>query len=184
AQSTSFLGASQLHLPNTEAGAYLQDSWQPSRMLVFQVGGRADANTIIGRTLWAPRLAMNLLPFSDQRARFTVAWGVYYQSVDLRRYSYGLDQQRVDMINSGAGPQGPFLSRFVISPQLRQPHFQTTSVGWVEQLGEATMLSVQGILRKEEHGLAYEFQPSPQGFGGDFVLRSNRQDRYKAVELS
>jgi carboxypeptidase family protein len=189
---TTFSGSPQLHLSNTQAGGYAQDTWRPLRAFVIQAGGRADWNAIIGRTLWAPRMAANWIPFADNRAKLTLHAGVYYQPVELALLAWGRDQSRVDLVNfSSSGPgadppalSGPFVSRFLTPGGLEQPRFRTASVGWQERFGTSTFVSIGAILRQERNGLAYQFVPSPALFGGEFLLQNNRRDQYRSIEVS
>lgn len=183
-QLTTFSGSPRFRLSNTQAGGYGQEAWQPVRSLLVQVGGRVDWNEIVGHALWGPRLAANFMPFAENRAKLTLAWGVYYQPVNLAVLGLGSDQSRVDQLYGADGPQGPFVSRFAAPAGLQQPRFHTTSVAWEERFGSALFLTVRGIIRRERRGLAYEFVPSAQAFGGEFLLRNNRRDQYDSFEVS
>ena len=189
---TAFSGLDQFHLSNTQAGGYVQDSWCPMRPFVLQTGARVDWNGVIGRTLPAPRFAANYIPFADDRAKLTMAWGVYYQPVDLSLLGLGYDQSRVDLVNPANGGmgggtpalEGPFVSRFVVPGSLRQPRFRTASAGWEQRIGSSTFVTVRAILRRERSGLAYQFLPSRSGFGGEFLLQNNQRDEYRSIEVS
>lgn len=182
--NTAFSGPARFRLANSQFGAYVQDSWQPHRLFLLQLGGRADWNEIIGRTLLSPRLAANFLPFADNRAKLTFAWGIYYQTPSLALLGLGSDQQRVDWLYNSSGATGPFTSRFVVPAGLEQPRLSTTSLAWEEKFGSDTFIGFRAMLRRERFGLAYEFTPLAEGYGGEFVLKNNRRDRYRSLEIS
>lgn len=183
---TTFSGPDQFRLSNTRTGGYAQDSWRPLRPLLLQFGIRSDGDRIIHRALVEPRLAANILPFRDERAKLALAWGVYYQPVDLAVLGQGLDQQQTDVFfdNNGNPVLGPLASGFVLPTRgLKQPRFYTTSVEWIQKFGGNTLASVHFSNRIEHLGLAYEkLQPGQPG--GLFLLQNNRHDRYRSIGFS
>ncbi len=186
-QRTTFSGPSDFHLSNTQLGAYAQDSWRVVRPLVVQFGLRADWDRLVRHTLVGPRVAANILPFRDDRAKLALAWGVYYQPIDFIVWGRAQDQQRTDVFfdNSGMIPIiGPVASRFVLpAGGLKQPRFYTASIEWVERIGESTFASVHLMGRNERQGLAYENLLAGQP-GSVFLLQNNRRDHYRAAEVS
>jgi hypothetical protein len=185
---TTFTGAAGLDISNTQAGGYAQDSWRPAHMLVIQAGVRADWNRIIGQAVVAPTIAVNYIPFKDDRAKLTLAWGIYYEPLNLSLLALGHDQSRLDLVNSTdtvtPALEGPFTTRFILPGGFRQPRFETASAGWKERVGASTFLTIRGILRRERDGLTYQFFPTEAAFGGDLLLQNNRGDQYRSIEFS
>ncbi len=186
-QRTTFSGPPEFHISNTQLGAYLQDSWRIARPLLVQLGVRVDWDRILQRAVAEPRLATNILPFRDGRAKLAIAWGIYDQAVPLALLGQAFDQQRTDIFFDATGNNvvlGPVASRFALPASgLKQPRFYTTSVEWSQKIGENTVAGIHLIGREEHSGLAYENQlPSPAG--GIFLLQNNRRDHYRAVEVS
>ncbi len=186
-ERTTFSGPADARVSNTQLGAYAQDSWRIFRPLLVQLGVRADWDRILRRGLAEPRIAANILPFRDDRAKLSVAWGIYSQPVPLALFEQGLDQQRVDLFfdPTGATPVlGPVTSRFVLPPGgLRTPRFYTSSVEWSQKLGANTLAGIDFIARNQRDGLAYEhLQPGTPG--GTLLLENHRHDRYRAVAVS
>ena len=182
---TTFSGPSQFHLSNTQIGGYAQDFWRPLRSLLLQFGIRSDGDQIIHRALVEPRIAANILPFRDDRAKLALAWGIYYQPVELAVLGQGLDQQQTDVFfdNSGKSPVSLASSFVLPTGGLKQPRFYTTSVEWIQKFGANSLASVHFSRRIERFGLAYEkLQPAQPG--GLFLLQNNRHDRYRSVEFS
>jgi len=186
-QLTTFSGPAGFHVSNTQVGAYAQDSWRIARPLLLQLGLRTDWDRIFQHALAEPRVAANILPFRDDRAKLALAWGIYGQAVPLELLGQALDQQRSDTFFNSTGRTvvlGPVLSRFALpSGGLKQPRFYTTSVEWVEKIGGGTFAGVHLIARNEHSGLAYE-DLVPSQPGGVFLLQNNRRDRYRAAEVS
>jgi hypothetical protein len=183
---TTFSGTPYYRVTNTQLGFYLQDSWQVLRPLVIAIGGRADWDTLVGKTVLGPRLAANLLPFRDDRTKISVGWGIYYRPINMALWGAGLDQERDDTLYDQAGTTpvlGPAMTRFLLpSSGLRQSRFNTSSVEWEQKLGSNTFTGVTLLRRVEGDGFTYEdIQPAP--LGGVFLLQDHRNDRYSSGEV-
>lgn len=184
-RQATFLGPGQFHLSNTQVGGYAQDSWQAFRALRVQAGLRADWDRLVQRAVVAPRVAVNVLPFRDDRAKLTLAWGIYYQPLDLVLWGQAFDQLRRDVFfdSRGAIPLTQVVNVFTLPPgHLKQPRFYTTSVEWTEKLAGSTLVGIHLLARDAHDGLAYNPQ-IPVIPVVDFLLQNSRQDRYRAAEL-
>lgn len=183
---TTFSGPSFYRVTNTQLGFYLQDSWRVLRPLVIAVGGRADWDTLVGKTVLGPRLAANLLPFRDDRTKISVGWGTYYRPINMGLWGAGLDQERSDTLydQNGMTPVlGPAITRFLLpSSALGQPRFNTSSVEWEQKLGSSTFTGVTLLRRVEGDGFAYE-DIQPACLGGVFLFQDHRTDRYRSGEV-
>jgi len=177
---TSFSGTPYYRLTNTQFGYYLQDSWKVARPLVITVGGRADWDHIVGKTIFGPRLVANFLPFSDDRTKISAGWGIYYRPINMALWGEGLDQARGDQL--GGAPPAFITQFFPPSGGLHQTGFNTTSVEWEQKLGSNTFMGVTLLRRVEDHGFAYQ-NIQPAFLGGAFLLQNNRSDRYRSVEV-
>jgi hypothetical protein len=181
--STKFSGTPYYRVTNTQLGFYLQDSWQVFRPLVVAIGGRADWDTLVGKTILGPRLAANVLPFRDDRTKISVGWGAYYRPINMALWGAALDQERTDTLYDQAGTKlGSFNTRFSLPRGgLGQPRFNTTSVEWEQKFGSNNLAGVTLLRRVEGDGFAYEdIQPAP--LGGVFLLQDHRSDRYRSAE--
>ncbi|MGD0125237.1 MAG: carboxypeptidase regulatory-like domain-containing protein [Terriglobia bacterium] len=183
---TTFSGAPYFHLDNTQFGYFLEDSWKVLRPLIVSIGGRADWDKIIGKTIFGPRLAASFLPFSDNRTKISVGWGIYYRPINMALWSAGLDQERVDTLYDSTGTTpvlGPATTRFVLPPGgLRQTGFNTTSIELEQKLGSSTFAGVALLRRVESDGFTYQdIQPAP--LGGLFLFEDERGDRYRSGEI-
>jgi len=179
---TTFSGAPYFHLDNSQVGYFVQDSWKVLRPLVVTIGGRADWDKIIGKTILGPRLAASFLPFSDSRTKISAGWGIYYRPINMALWSEGLDQERADTFYNPTGTTSATTQFVLPSGGLRQTGFNTTSLEWEQKLGSNTFTGVALLRRVETHGFAYqETQPPP--LWGQLVFQDNRSDRYGSAEI-
>jgi hypothetical protein len=182
---TTFSGTPYYRVTDTQLGSYLQDTWRVIRPLVIAIGGRADWDTLVGKTVLGPRLAANLLPFRDDRTKISVGWGIYYRPINMALWGAGLDQERIDTSYAPTGITSAAITQFVLPTSgLQQPRFNTSSVEWEQKLGSNTLTGVTLLRRVEGDGFAYEYtQPGPQGLGGVFRFQDHRSDRYSSGEV-
>jgi hypothetical protein len=187
AQRTRFFGPADFNLSDLTAGVYGHDVWRVFRALVVQFGLRADWDQIIGHMTPSPRVSVNVLPFKNDRAKLSAAWGVFLQPVTLSNLGPAYDQQRSDVFY-GQPPRppvfGPVISRFTLMPEmLKQPRFHTTSLGWEQAVGRNSQIGLNFTNRKGRFGLAYE--RIPQSISESiFLLQNNRRDTYRSFQVS
>jgi hypothetical protein len=187
---TTFAGVSDLHVTNTQAGGYLQDLWSPGAHVVLMAGVRADWDRLFHTALVQPRLALNWMPWKDDRAKFSAGWGLYNIPLNLSMIGQAYDQQQVDTLYDATGKtvvEGPATSTFVLPTgglmSLQQPYFAIASVGWQERVGKNTLVSAELLARDEHHGLVWE-TVTPGEIGSEFLLQSSRRDKYRAATIS
>ena len=183
---STFTGSADFHLSNTLAGGFLQDTWTLNRHLIAMVGVRGDWDRLFQAGMAEPRVALNILPFTDDRAKFSIGWGRYNVPLDLSVIGQTQDQAQVDTLydRSGNPVSGPATSQFVMPVSgLKQPYFDIASVGWEDRFGARTIVSIQALARNEHNGLVYETQ-TPFQIGSVFLLQATRQDKYRAITLS
>lgn len=184
---STFTGSALPQLSNTQAGGFAQDTWSMGRHFVFQAGLRTDYDRFTESAMAEPRVSANVLPFQDDRAKFSVGWGIYNVPLNLALTGQALDQQQVDIFYDSTGavvPPSPVVSRFVWpSGGLRQPRFLTSSASWQEKFGRNTLVSLDLLARNGSHGFAYVDQ-QPSEPGGIFLLEDQRQDRYRSATFS
>jgi Carboxypeptidase regulatory-like domain/TonB-dependent Receptor Plug Domain len=187
---TTFTGHPDFHVANTLAGGFVQDSWSPNAHIVAQVGVRADWDRLFQAALVQPRLALNWMPFKDNRGKISIGWGLYDIPLNLSLIGQVYDQQQVDTLYDPTGKipvQGPATSAFVLPAgglqSLQQPYFDIASAGWQERIGENTLVTLELLARDQHHGLVYETE-SPGQIGSDFLLQSSRRDKYHGATVT
>ena len=186
-RQTTFIGSATPQLSNTQAGAFAQDTWSMGKHFVFQAGLRTDWDRFTQSAMAEPRVSGNVLPFGDDRAKFSVGWGIYNAPLNLALIGQVLDQQQVDTFYDSAGAvvsPSPVVSQSVLpSGGLRQPRFATSSASWQEKFGRNTLVSLDLLVRNGSHGFAFVDQ-QPSQPGGIFLLEDQRQDRYRSATFS
>jgi len=187
---TTFTGSPEFHVANTLAGGFVQDSWSPSSHIVGQAGVRVDWDLLFQAALVQPRLALNYMPFKDNRAKFSIGWGMYDIPLNLTMIGQAYDQQQVDTLYDPTGKipvTGPATSAFILPGgglrSLQQPYFDIASAGWQEQIGKNTLVSVELLARDQHHGLVWETL-TPGQIGSNFLLQSSRRDKYRSVTVT
>jgi carboxypeptidase family protein len=184
---STFSGTATPRLSNTQAGAYAQDTWSFNKYLVLQAGLRTDWDRFIQSAMAEPRVSGNVLPFGDDRAKFSLGWGIFNAPLNLALIGQVFDQQQVDTFYNSAGavvPPSPVVSQFVLpSGGLQQPRFATTSAGWQEKFGRRTLVSLDLLARNGSHGFVFVDQ-QPSQPGGILLLQDHRQDRYRSATFS
>jgi hypothetical protein len=196
---TTFAGYPRFNLSNTMAGGFVQDSWAMGSHVVAQLGVRADWDRLFQAALTQPRLALNYLPFSDDRAKFSVGWGMYDIPLNLSVIGQTYDQWQVNTLyNYGSQctpPQPPGVActtgpatSFFLRPangltSLQQPYFDITSAGYEQKFGRDTLVKLELLARDEHHGLVFETL-SPGQIGSNFLLQTSRRDKYRGATIS
>lgn len=184
-QRASFSGSTAVGVAQRLAGVYVQDAWRIGSRLLILPGFRFDHDSLTQSAVAEPRIAVNVFPFGDDRAKLSAGWGIYAAPVNLGVYGQALDQERSDTFYSAAGvPVGPpVVTRFLLPANLQSPRFDTASLGWQQRVERHTYAGIYLLSRSEHDGLAY--QPITPGIlGGAFLLQNGRRDRYRAVDVS
>jgi len=184
ARLTTFTGPANFYVTDTLAGGFVQDLWTISKHLVAQLGVRADWDRFVQGAIAGPRLALNYLPFADDRTKFTAGWGMCSIPMNLSMIGQTEDQKQVDTLYDLTGKvvtAGPATSQFVQMPNgYQMPYFQIANVGWQQRLKRNTLLGLELLARDEHHGLVYETVP-PGQIGATFVLQTSRRDIYRGL---
>jgi len=186
-RQTTFTGNAAIDVDNTLAGAFVQDNWSLSSRWVAQVGLRGDWDQFVRQAMVEPRAAVNYLPFSDGRGKFSIGWGIYNIPLNLSVLGQTLDQQQVDTLYNpatGAVIAGPATSTFTMPAHgLQQPFFDITSAGWQERIWKKTIVSVELLARNGHRELAFQTL-NPGQIGGVFLLESTRRDKYRGATIA
>ena len=126
---------------------------------------------------------MNWLPAKDGSMKFTLAWGIHYQPLNLLILSQGFDQQRSDLFYDSTGTVPmlpPTVTTFVVPlNNLVQPRTYNTTAEWDDKISDKTYVGAAFLLREGRNGFAYQ----PTNPPGTFLLQNNRNDRYVSGEV-
>jgi Carboxypeptidase regulatory-like domain len=186
-RQSTFAGAANPILSNTQAGAFAQDVWTLSKRLVFQAGLRTDWDRFTQSAMAEPRVSGNFLPFGGDRSKLSLGWGIYDAPLNLSQIAQVFDQQQLDAFYDPTGTivvLGPVASRFTLpAGGLQQPRFTISSAGWQQKIGSNTLVDLELLARNGYHGFAFVDQ-QPSQPGGIFLLQDHRKDRYRAATIS
>jgi hypothetical protein len=182
----TFSGQSAFRLTNTQAGGYVQDLWQIAKPFELALGIRGDWDRLIQHGIVGPRVAANIFPLGEGRAKLTLSWGLYTATLDLNTLGRGFDQERTDVFYDATGtvplPNPIVTSFFAPRTGLEQSWFSKTSVEWQQQVGHNTSFGTSFLLRREGDGLAYQNLTDPT-MALSLLAENNRHDRYVAGEF-
>jgi hypothetical protein len=185
-RQTTFSGAATPEVSNTQAGGYAQDGWQIKRF-VIQAGIRTDWDRFTQSLMAEPRISGNFLPFKDDRAKFSLGWGIYNAPLNLSLISQSYDQRQIDTFYSSMGTVPVFpsaVSQFALPlGGLEQPRFTISNAGWRGKIKSNTLIGVGLLARNGYHQFAYIDQQPAQP-GGLFLLQDRRKDRYRSATVS
>src|SRR5580658_9194307 len=183
-RTSTFTGPAAPEVSNTQAGAYVQDTWSLSKFLVLQAGLRTDWDRFTQSAMAEPRASANFLPFGDDTSKITLGWGIYNAPLNLSLIGQTLDQRQIDTFYDNSGnviSPSPVVSQFALPASgLHQPRFTTSSIGWQQKFARSTLLTLSFLARNGYHGFAFVDQ-QPNQPGGTFLLEDTRKDRYRSA---
>lgn len=174
----SFQNLPAFGLGSLESSAYVQDRWSARPNLLIEAGGRFDHDSFINQSFFSPRISGTFLAHPATETKLSAGVGIYYDRTNLNLISQSLQGTVTDQFFSPA-PQ-TFVTSFVVNPsQLTMPRFTNWSAAVETRLPRRIYARIEVLSRRGVHGWAYEQQPN-----GAFLLGTNRQDRYDAVQVS
>src|SRR5262249_8383952 len=157
-------------------GAYLQDSWQFVRSMIFESSLRVDRNDFVKATLVQPRLIMNWVP--QPSTKCSAGWGMYYEPIYLSLIAQSYDQQRID---SFGPPATTIPTSFSTKTELNHQYFQTGSAEGNQRGGNQTPSVIHVRERDHRDGLVYD-NVSTDPLRQALKPTNPRRDRYRAVD--
>lgn len=161
-----------------ESSGYLQDRWSAREGVLVEAGGRWDHDSFIGRDLFSPRVAGTYMLHRATETKLSAGTGIYYDRTDLNLLSQSLQGAVLDQFFAPAAKT--FTTTFMVDPRrLTMPRFVNWSAAVESRLPWSIYGRVEFLRRRGTHGWAYEEQPD-----GSFLLATNRQDHYDAVQVS
>lgn len=177
-RQVTFANTPGFSLNTLESSAYLQDRWSPTARVIIEPGARWDRDTFLGRDMFSPRIAGTVLVSSASETKISAGIGIYYDRTNLVQASNGAQGSRTDEFFSPIA--ATFQASFTVDPRLlAMPRYKNWSVAIERRLPAKVYARLEYLSRHGTHGWDYEAQPS-----GDFLLLSNKQDRYDAAQLT
>ncbi len=178
----AFDGSGALSTSTIEAAAYVQDAWRLRSDLLAQVGIRADRNGLVRDWGASPRAGIAWSPGSG--TRLSGGFAVIHEASRILPFVAPDDATPVSMFYPpyGVGTQ-PVRATFIVPDHLTTRVSRTWSVTLDQRLREQLYLRVQGLDRRQDHGLTYIGTPSVDA-DTTYTLTNQRTESYDALELS
>jgi hypothetical protein len=195
-RSVVFGGSGLVHLSNSEAASYIQDSWKPRPSILVEAGLRQDWDRLLDNVTLAPRLGVSWAPPGLESTKISAGYGVVYDETNLQLLSRPLDQYPLTTYfrPDGSVALGPVASLFTIAPgRLKTPRYANYTVGLEQRFPAGLYARFQYLARRGRDGLTYVNStssgvPSPldpsQPFDSIYVLRNMRRDVYDSFSIT
>jgi hypothetical protein len=184
-QRVTFTDTPRSARDNLEGSGYVQDRWNVSDGLLFELGLRFDRDEIIHHTSVSPRLAATYLLKYGGETKISGGVGLFYDSTNLDVITRPLAGQRTDTFISSVMPTLPTsVTTFQVNEhELNPPRFINWSLGAERKLPASIYMRVDFVQKSGADGFVFANQ-APGVIGGLFQLTDAGRDRYRAVEVS
>ncbi|MGZ7088175.1 MAG: carboxypeptidase regulatory-like domain-containing protein [Candidatus Angelobacter sp.] len=174
----TFANTPGFSLSTVESSAYIQDRWTPTQRVIIEPGGRWDRDTFLGRNFFSPRIAGTVLISTASETKFSAGIGIYYDRSNLALASNGAQGVRTDEFFSPVVALFP--ASFTVDPRLLTlPRYNNWSAAIERRLPARIYARLEYLSRHGAHGWDFASQP-----GNNFLLLSNKKDRYDAAQLT
>jgi hypothetical protein len=156
----------------------VQDRWSAREALMIEAGVRWDRDSFVGRDFFSPRIAGTLMLNRATETKLSAGTGIYYDRTNLALVSQSRQGTVLDQFFSPL--LMTFTTSFLADPnRLTLPRFVNWSGALESRLPWSIYGRVEVLRRHGVRGWAYEEQTN-----GTFLLGTNRQDHYDAVQVS
>jgi hypothetical protein len=185
---TNFTGSGLESIGVTEADAWVEDRWAPSRRANFTFGLKYDWTTLSRQHEWAPRFAFALLPFNNDRTVIRGGMGVFYDILPMNAGTFPLSQQRVvqffsetDQGDSSGEAEERTLLNTTTSPHLKTSHI----TGWNVEVDQQVTGTLFLRARAEDRRGVNLLLVNPNAPAPDLtsvIVSDHGTSRYREVE--
>ncbi len=201
ARTVKFGGTGQLRLSDSEAAAYVEDSWKPRPGILIEAGLRQDWDHIFGNAVFSPRIGFAWAPRGLESTKISGGFGVVYDEATLQVFSRPLDQYELTThyLPDGSVDYGPAASVFTLPHnRLETPRYTNWNLGWEQRFPAGLYARFQYTRRRGQYGLTYvnTIEPGsapPPGilaaypvaiFDAVYQLENLRRDAYDSFEIT
>ena len=183
-----FAPAAPFTLHNAELGAYLEDHWQITKLLLVEPGLRFDWDEVVRKSLLAPRIAAVYAPGAGNGTKVSAGVGLYYEHTDLSYLAQTFAGVRSDTYfeADGVTPSGPAMeSTFTMTRgSLEAPRAVNWSLGVEQNLPWGLIAGANFIDKRTTRLFTFANEGGQQELAGDYLLINARDDRYHAFEIN
>jgi hypothetical protein len=183
---------------DTEASAFLLDTWRVSKQLQFTLGIRQDWDQKLSDVAWSPRLAFSWSPFASARTRIAGGYSITHDAVTMGLLGSPLDQVAVTtQYNAEGAPTGPPTPTIFTIPNsgLVLPRATNWTLDVDHQLSAHLYVTAKYLRRRGTDGFAFintlvpdappSLLPLPNAdAAGIYQLTNLRRDNYDSISIS
>jgi len=184
-RTMSFEGSGVLTKSAFDAAMYVQDAWRVRTDTLVQVGVRADRSGLVRGWSASPRIGIAWSPSAAHGdMKLSGGYAVTHDIPRLQLFTAPGDQTPVSIFFPpyDSGTQS-VRTHFLIPDALDSPLTQTVSIAWDQRLATNVLLRVQGLSRRQDHGLAYVGTPYTDR-DTTYTLANQRTEAYDALDVS
>jgi hypothetical protein len=188
-RTMSFEGSGVLATSAFDAAMYVQDAWRVRADTLVQFGVRADRSGLVRGWSASPRVGIAwspraLLGGGHGDMKLSGGYAVTHDIPRLQLFTAPADQTPVSIFFPpyDSGTQS-VRTHFLIPDALDSPLTQTVSIAWDQRLAANVLLRVQGLSRRQDHGLAYVGTPYTDR-DTTYTLANQRTEAYDALDVS
>ncbi len=182
-----FEGNGDVNRNNTEASAYVQDSWRVRPNVLFEVGLRSDWDRILGNWTASPRVGVAWSPKALDTTRVSAGYAISYDATNLQLFTRPFDQYPITYYYPPYGFSAlPVRSVYTLGQRgFASPRFTTWNAAIDHRFGSNLFARVQALRRRGSDGLTFigpaAIAPSNEAI---YRLSNSRADSYDSVELT
>jgi outer membrane receptor protein involved in Fe transport len=183
-QIVSFDGPDSASIRNYQLGVFAQDRVTVSPRLQFEVGIRADHESVAPGVNVGPRLAASFLPFANDRSKISAGFGLFYDNITLQNIEMARMQRRLTTsvdINGNLAPVAAPTNMQVAS-DLRDPYTAHWNVSWENEWAPRWVSRINLIEKRGKHQTRLGSVPTTSGFNLEF--NNSGLSEYQAIEVS
>jgi len=175
-RQTVFGGSGRASQGGFETSWYALDDWRIRPDLLIEYGIRQDWDELLRRAAFSPRVSVAWAPLGSKDTKFSAGYAVVRDATPLQLFTRPRDQSAIETFPLGP----PLVTSFEIAnPNLKFPLYQNWTAGMERRLPHRIDLTVTGIRKRGENGLAYV----PMNVG-QYNLTNHRRDAYDAIEFA
>lgn len=195
---TMFGGQGTFHVPDTEVGWWVLDTWRLSKQLQIEAGLREDWDQRISAFGTSPHISASWAPFKSGRTRVIAGYSITHDPVLLNLLGLPFDQTAVTTAYTSQGtPVGALAQSTFILPAgpLKLPRASNWTAGVDHQIGGRVFLNAKYLRRRTTDGFVFVNELDPDAapsilplpnasLPGEYQLTNRRHDDYDSVQLS
>ncbi|HJT88047.1 MAG TPA: TonB-dependent receptor [Bryobacteraceae bacterium] len=193
---TFFTGPGTFGVHDTEAGAWVLDTWRVSKRFQIDAGLREDWDRLVQDMGWSPRVSFSWSPFAAGHTRVAGGYSITHDMVPLEPFGRVLDQSALTTSYNASGvPVGPPApTAFAPGTGLKLPGATNWSLSADHEFSSHITANVTYLRRRGSDGFDFvntldpnappSVLPLPNGSApGIYQLASMRRDDFDSFQV-